>query len=93
MSNIPKARELLLEARNDPFVTRKAQALIDEALGLLDRRRPIDFTARKYLPSLSAEQRVEVKRLRSLGMSIQEVAIAVGTNSGRVSEVINPPRD
>ena len=85
MSNIPEARKQLREAR---IHIAKAQYLIDEALALLDRRRP-EFSAKRSLPTMTEFQKAKARKLRAKGMSLYEIAKVLKTNHGRVSEAVS----
>ena len=85
MSNIPEARKQLREAR---VHIAKAQYLIDEALALLDRRRP-EFSAKRTLGPMTEFQKAKARKLRAKGMSLYEIAKVLKTNHGRVSEAVS----
>lgn len=81
-SNIPHARALL---RTATLQIAEAQRIIDEALALMDRRKP-DFRAKRQQPSLTEAQKARARRLRKQGMSILDIAHKLNANHGRVSE-------
>jgi len=85
MSNIPAARKMLREAR---IHIAKAQYQIDEALALLDRRRP-EFSAKRTLPTMTEFQKTKARKLRAKGMSLYQIARVLKTNHGRVSEAVS----
>lgn len=90
MSNIPKARELLLElARKLPPAERKQLRGIVTAY--MFREPPITRGMPKSLPVFPAIKQ-EILRLSKTGLHLHEIANRVGVNPGRVSEVLNGKR-
>lgn len=84
-SDIPHARQLLLQARAS---VAEAQALIDEALEQLKRRTP-SFRAPRVNPPLTADQKRRARALRARGLSILAIANKLKANHGRISEACN----
>lgn len=78
MSDIKQARKLLVEA----------QAMIEQALGLMVREAP-EFKTAPMLKPLTPRQKASARQLRQRGMSVAAIAYALKTNIGRVSEAIN----
>lgn len=96
-SNIPAARELLiglydrLMASGSERITRyEAATIIEEALGMMTRRKPVQVAPRQNKP-VTAEVKAHIKELAATNpdWTMQNIAVAAGTNSGRVSEVLN----
>jgi DNA-directed RNA polymerase specialized sigma24 family protein len=88
MSNIPKAREDLeatIAALSDALMLAK------RALHNMTREKAA-FRAKAFVPSLTPEQRVTAYLLREEGWALQRIATRLGTNIGRVSEVVNGKR-
>ena len=69
----------------------EARRLIARALELMAREKP-KFKARRQLPALTDSDKRWAKRMREQGCSIHHIAQMLGTNLGRVSEVINGKR-
>jgi DNA-binding NarL/FixJ family response regulator len=91
MSDIPTARKILEAALfAEPAMTEDGlRRAIRKALGLMWRRSP-EFRAEKHYPPLSRRERSICRRLRASGVGINQIAHQLGTNVGRVSEVVNP---
>jgi DNA-directed RNA polymerase specialized sigma24 family protein len=83
LSNIPEARRLLNEASS-----LHDWDMVQDAIKLLDRKKP-DFVAKRKLKPLTDDQRMTAKAYRRRGYTVHEIAQALGTNIGRVSEAIN----
>jgi hypothetical protein len=91
MSDIPRARRILLWALaelRDIDDTRKA---INRALRLMTREKP-EFRVEHDADPMTDHKRLRACRLRRKGWSIRAIAVALKTNSGRVSEAINGKR-
>jgi DNA-binding NarL/FixJ family response regulator len=88
-SNIPKARAILENALATAVFKQSFQKAIREALALMKREQPA-FKAPPRYPKLTDAQAVEALRLRASGWGVNDIARELDTNSGRVSEVINP---
>ncbi len=96
-SNIPAAREMLEGLRDrlrntgtDPITRQEAAATIEIALGMMTRRKPVKVAPRQGQPVTPAMKDRIVKLAQSSpDWTMQRIAVEVGTNSGRVSEVLN----
>jgi hypothetical protein len=92
MSDIPKAREILLTTLQmfdlDPVVRRRIHA----ALALMTREKAIR-RAKGSRSNLDNPTRRKIRNLSLTDMTMHEIADAVGLhNIGRVSEVLNRKR-
>ena len=87
MSDIPKARRILMLVADEPdaFVLRKA---VREALKLMHRKRP-KFIHKPQYAKLDAAGEAAARRLRAKGISLNDIALRLHTNMGRVSTAIN----
>jgi hypothetical protein len=99
MSNIPDARyilEVLIYAMENGLGKVKRKDIImgiKDALGLMTRRSAVRRTEEppEHSPKLSKKQKKKVRKLHAEGKSQAQIARKITTNSGRVSEVVNPP--
>lgn len=85
MSNIPEARRILEAAMGgevDPLWA------IESALSLMTRESPKFVAPRRVQPLTEAKVQT-AKTLRSNGMALNDIAVRLGTNIGRVSEAVN----
>lgn len=89
MSNIPRAREIIASAAAMLPMGDPARAMIEVALPMLVRERPIKRAEETSRP-LTMEVACEIWRYyrRHHDAPIQQIATAIGVNSGRVSEVL-----
>lgn len=92
-SNIPGARQMIGEALDQLY---QQQEVLDAAIAKLEQARALmwranaDKVTKTRHPQLTRQQKQEIKRLRDeTDMSEQQIAVQVGTNAGRVSEVVN----
>lgn len=87
MSDIPKARRTLQIAlvQDDLILMRRC---IHKALHLMHRKRP-KFIHKAQYPKLTLDGRKHARRLRAKGMSLNDIALHLRTNMGRVSKAIN----
>jgi DNA-binding NarL/FixJ family response regulator len=93
LSDIPRARAILRKVdKVSAGDERMLRYIIAQALRFLDREKP-EWKAPRKLPPLTIEQAMQVKELRAEGLPMNEIARKLGTNIGRVSEVINGLRD
>jgi hypothetical protein len=92
MSNIPRAREHLRDAiHNHSGDVIYLCTAIRLALSEMKRERP-KFRVDCELPPLKGDRRRTAIELRGKGWSLNRIAVALNTNIGRVSEVINGKR-
>lgn len=91
MSNIPRARTILENARKSDDL-KFIKLCIKYALNEMSREAP-DFVAPKKYPRLTPAQEEQARALRAGGMPINEIARKIGTNIGRVSEAIHRKRN
>jgi hypothetical protein len=84
MSDIPEARRLLQFALIGHDDDTDWQ-IVTQALALLDRKKP-EFVAPRKVRKLSPYNREYARMLRSAGMSLNEIALKLKSNIGRVSE-------
>ena len=90
-SNVPEAREDIqiivndLRAQGDHAMADRLEAVLHK----MHRRPPVRET-RKKIPAPTKSQKDQVRFLaRTTDMSQLEIAVAVGLNPGRVSEILN----
>jgi len=91
MSNIPFARHILCRALM--YGSSNAEILrigIEEALEHMTREQP-DFIAPVKHSPLTKTQRDLARNMRATGMQLNDIAVQLGTNIGRISEAINEP--
>ena len=93
MSDIPRARAILrsalqLEFNADPHFLRKA---ITAALRHMTREKP-KFRVEHDAEPMNDRKRKRARILRRQGISLRNIALALNTNIGRVSEAINGKR-
>lgn len=91
MSNIGEARRILKEAVSGSDSLGLIIA-INQALPLLDRKKPA-FVAKARVPKLTFRQKQTIRKLREQKMALNEIAMRVGTNIGRVSETLSEVAD
>lgn len=91
MSDIPKARAILLEGMKMDDVE-NMRAAMQVALGLMIRRKPVRKGPVKN--RLDLHTVAKVRRLATLhpDAHLTELAQMAGTNPGRVSEILNGRR-
>jgi len=92
MSDIPRARRILqwaLAEDRDLHATRKA---INRALRLMTRKSP-EFRVEHDAEPMNDRKRKRARILRRQGISLRNIALALNTNIGRVSEAINGKRN
>lgn len=89
MSNIPLARSKLQAIVDDPYDVNKDD--LKEVIALLNRRAPRHRAPTQHL-TVTQEQIRTIRALRAVHpeMHVSEIATRVGTNPGRVSEVLHP---
>lgn len=88
-SNIPFARELVQTAipfMDDPH----GQDLLYAALENMTRKSPVRRAPRKNTMDASKVSAIRETAAQYPDMSFQDIAVHVGVNAGRVSEVLNP---
>lgn len=90
MSNIPEARaeieQVIVKLKHYGMLTVAHE--LEQARKKLDRKVATRRTPTR-LPPLNADQWDHIKRLATTSKSQQDIAVVVGVNAGRVSEVIN----
>ena len=87
MSDIPKAKgiiDLLLKGRLAYTVRRQLR----RARNLMDREKP-DFIVRRDVPKLTRKQALMARRLRRMHYGMNTISRRVGSQIGRVSEIVN----
>lgn len=84
MSDIPRAREILQQALVNYGGHSPYDAII-AALALLDRKKP-KYVAPRQVRKLSLYNADYARHLRKTGMSLNEIAVKLKSNIGRVSE-------
>jgi hypothetical protein len=100
-SNIPAAREIVSEVLSElnslasyghasPDDIAAQAGRLREALGMMTRRQPVKVAPRRGQPVTEAVK-ARIKQLAAANpdWSMQQIAVEAGTNSGRVSEVLN----
>lgn len=92
MSDIARARDLLIGVLNNYTLPPGAALTIAKALSLMKREAPVRrLRAGKVAIKPALKQRV--RRLAARGLSQHEIAKRVGLpNAGRVSEILNGKR-
>jgi hypothetical protein len=86
VSNIPLARRILNHAVDNHFNDAgKLCSYIEDALDLMTRRSPKFVSPRRIRP-LSETQKQKARDMRASGTPMNDIARALGTNLGRVSE-------
>ena len=89
MSNIPYARDLvaraMLQSDDADVVT-----LLEQALDNMVRKSPVRRAPRKNTMDASKVEAIREAADHNPSMSFQDIAVLVGVNAGRVSEVLNP---
>jgi Zn-dependent M16 (insulinase) family peptidase len=96
MSNIPLARERLMEIA-DTIRAYGAPSIADQIAGIVEGamyREPYIRRAPSKSKSVTPATKAKIRKLYDEhdDMSQQDIAEAVGTNIGRVSEVLNRKR-
>ncbi len=90
MSNIPIARELLLDvAKRAPAEQRRE---IERIVAHYLWRKPIVRRAPDKSTKLTPEIRAQIFQMAETNMHMSEIGHALGINQGRVSEVLNGKR-
>lgn len=95
-TDIPRARYLLQAVLDNCALSRGARADIEEALTLMTRP-PLTARRQTRVKSKAIDANM-VSQIRQLAedprrFSQQEIAVMLGTNAGRVSEVLTGRRD
>jgi hypothetical protein len=85
VSDIPRARELIKQAIAEINDYKAPLWELEEALKLLDRKKP-EFIAPRKTRKLSPYNIEYARLLRATGMSLADIAVKVKSNIGRVSE-------
>jgi len=87
MSDIPRAKgiiDLLLKGR----LAYKVRRNLRRARMLMDREKP-EFRVRRDVPPLTRKQALMARKLRRMRYGMNTIAARVGSQIGRVSEVVN----
>ena len=91
MSDIPRARKILVVARNTLSMNKGMQKALDEAIPLLNRRKPKFrvYDGRQKRPKEEIAR--QILAIRAEVNSVEAISKLTGVAPSRISEIINPP--
>lgn len=87
MSDIPRAKEII-DRLFDGRLSYSVRKELRRARMLMDREKP-EFRVRRDVPKLTRKQALMARRLRKLRYGMNTIANRIGSQIGRVSEVVN----